>query len=110
MARDLSQDGYIFAERVGTQVARKKTVRKKKTTTRRKRGSFTREKKLAVVRAHVAGIAASRLGAELGIKPINIYLWTREVKKKGEKAAFLVRKQGLTPAQVRLLRAAKLAK
>lgn len=91
-------------------MGRKKAIRKKKTTTRRKRGSFTREKKLAVVRAHIAGIAASRLGAELGIKPINIYLWTREVKKKGEKSAFLARKQGLTPQQTRLLRAAKLVK
>ena len=91
-------------------MARKKAIRRKKTTTRRKRGSFTREKKLAVVRAHIAGIAASRLGAELGIKPINIYLWTREVKKKGEKSAFLSRKQGLTPQQTRLLRAAKLVK
>lgn len=91
-------------------MARRKALRKKKTTTRKKRGSFTREKKLAVVRAHIAGIAASRLGAELGIKPINIYLWTREVKKKGEKAAFLTRRQGLTPQQTRLLRAAKLVK
>jgi len=91
-------------------VARKKTVRKKKIDVRRKRGSFTREKKLAVVRAHISGIAAARLGAELGIKPINIYLWTREVKTKGEKRAFLSKKESLTPRQARLLRMAKTVK
>jgi hypothetical protein len=61
-------------------MARKKAVRKKavrKPTPRRKRGSFSREKKLAVVRGHKAGIPASKLGSELGIKPINICLWIR---------------------------------
>jgi transposase-like protein len=89
-------------------MARKKTAAKKKV--RRKRGSFTREKKLAVVRAHLSGIPAARLGAELGIKPINIYLWAREVKRKGEKRAFMSRRDGLTPRQTRLLKAAKLIK
>ena len=89
-------------------MARKKTAAKKKI--RRKRGSFTREKKLAVVRAHLSGIPAVRLGAELGIKPINIYLWAREVKRKGEKRAFLTRREGLTPLQTRLLKAAKQVK
>jgi len=89
-------------------VARKNAVRKE--AARRKRGSFSREKKLAVVRAHKAGIAASKLGSELGIKPINIYLWTREVKKRGEAKAFQKDGAGLTPKQARLLRAAKSAK
>ena len=89
-------------------VARKKAVRKQ--AARRKRGSFSREKKLAVVRAHKAGIPASKLGSELGIKPINIYLWTREVKKRGEAKAFQRDGGGLTPRQARLLRAAKFAK
>ncbi len=89
-------------------MARKKAAAKKKV--RRRRGSFTREKKLAVVRAHLSGIPAARLGTELGIKPINIYLWSREVKRKGEKRAFLTRREGLTPRQMRLLKAAKLAK
>jgi transposase-like protein len=89
-------------------MARKKAAAKKKV--RRKRGSFTREKKLAVVRAHLSGIPAARLGSELGIKPINIYLWAREVKRKGEKRAFLSRREGLTPRQTRLLKAAKLIK
>jgi len=94
-------------------MARKKVVRKKavrKQAARRKRGSFSREKKLAVVRAHKAGIPASKLGSELGIKPINIYLWTREVKKRGEAKAFQINGGGLTPKQTKLLRAAKLAK
>jgi hypothetical protein len=92
----------------GNDMARKKAAVKKKV--RRKRGSFSRGKKLAVVRAHLAGIPAARLGAELGIKPINIYLWAREVKKKGEKRAFLSRREGLTPRQARLLKVAKLVK
>jgi transposase-like protein len=94
-------------------MARKKIGRKKvaqRKLARRKRGSFSREKKLAVVRAHKAGIPASKLGSELGIKPINIYLWTREVKKKGEAKAFQRVGGGLTLKQARLLRAAKLAK
>jgi transposase-like protein len=94
-------------------MARKKAARKKaarKQTARRKRGSFSREKKLAVVRAHKAGIPASKLGSELGIKPINIYLWTREVKKRGEARAFQRDRGGLTAKQARLLKAAKSAK
>ena len=94
-------------------MARKKTGRKKvvqRKPARRKRGSFSREKKLAVVRAHKAGIPASKLGSELGIKPINIYLWTREVKKRGESKAFQTDGGGMTPKQAKLLRAAKLAK
>jgi hypothetical protein len=90
-------------------MARKKAAARKKVV-RRKRGSFSREKKLAVVRAHLSGIPAARLGTELGIKPINIYLWAREVKRKGEKRAFLSRREGLTPRQTRLLKAAKLVK
>jgi len=94
-------------------MARKRAGRKKavqKQTAKRKRGIFSREKKLAVVRAHKAGIPASKLGSELGIKPINIYLWTREVKKRGEAKAFQGDGAGLTPKQARLLRAAKSAK
>jgi len=94
-------------------MARKKVVRKKairKQAARRTRGSFSREKKLAVVRAHKAGIPASKLGSELGIKPINIYLWTREVKKRGEAKAFQRDSGGLTPKQTRLLKVAKSAK
>ena len=89
-------------------MAKKKVARKRKA--RRKRGAFSREKKLAVIRAHNAGIPASRLGAELRIQPVNIYLWAKEVKKKGEKKAFLSGREGLTPEQTKLLRAAKLAK
>jgi len=73
-------------------MGRKKAAGKR--SARRKRKSFSREKKLAVVRAHNAGIPAARLGAELGITPVNIYLWSREVKKKGEKKAFLSGKEG----------------
>jgi len=94
-------------------MARKKVVRKKairKQASRRTRGSFSREKKLAVVRAHKSSIPASKLGSELGIKPINIYLWTREVKKRGEAKAFQRDGGGLTPMQARLLRAAKSVK
>jgi len=94
-------------------MARKKATRKtpvRNQAARRKRGSFSREKKLAVVRAHKAGIPASKLGSELGIKPINIYLWTREVKKRGEAKAFRSDAGELTPRQARLLRAAKSAK
>ena len=94
-------------------MARKKIGRKKvaqRKPARRKRGSFSREKKLAVVRAHKAGIPASKLGSALGIKPINIYLWTREVKKRGEAKAFQRDGTGLTPKQARLLQAAKVAK
>ena len=94
-------------------MARKKVARKtaaRKQVARRKRGSFSREKKLAVVRAHKAGIPASKLGSELGIKPINVYLWTREVKKRGEAKAFQINGGGLTPKQAKLLRAAKSAK
>ena len=69
-----------------------------------------REKNLAVVRAHKAGIPASKLGSELGIKPINIYLWTREVKKRGEAKAFQRDAGSLTAVQAKLLKAAKSVK
>jgi len=53
---------------------------------------------------------APKLSSELGIKPINIYLWTREVKKRGEARAFQRDGSGLTAVQAKLLKAAKSAK
>jgi hypothetical protein len=66
--------------------------------------------KLAAVRARNAGIPAASLAPALGITVGVIYQWTHEVKKKGEKKAFLRGKIGGPPTRAKLLPASESAK
>jgi transposase-like protein len=71
---------------------------------------FSREMKIAAVKARNAGIPAATLAPALGIKVGTIYQWTYEVKRKGEKKAFLWGKIGRPPKRAKQLLASESAK